>query len=67
MVIEFQFNSIIVQPADMQENYPLMFSALQPYLPVQKSPKRRRARKKRETVAHLIDALIENIDRESGG
>ncbi len=66
MVIELQFNSVLVQLADAQENYPLMFSALQPYLPVQKPPKRRRPRRKRETVAHLIDALIENIDRGSG-
>ena len=66
MVIELQFRSIIVQPADMQENYPLMFSALQPYLPVQKPIKRRRPRRKRETVADLIDALIENIERNSG-
>ncbi len=66
MVIELQFNSVVVQAADMQENYPLMFSALQPYLPVQKPPKRRRPRRKRETVADLIDALIEDIDRCSG-
>ncbi len=67
MLIELQFNSVIVQPADMEENYPLMWSALQPYLPVQKPPKRRRPRKKKETVAHLIDALIEDIDMGRSG
>ncbi len=67
MVIELQFNSVTIQAGEMQENYPLIFSALQPYLPVQKPPKRRRVRKKRETVADLIDALIEDIDRGSGG
>ncbi len=67
MVIEFQFNSVTIQPADMQENYPLIFSALQPYLPVQKSPKRRRTRRKRETVADLIDSLIEDIEMGSSG
>ncbi len=67
MVIELQFNSVTIQAADMQENYPLMFSALQPYLPVQKPPKRRRPRKKRETVANLIDSLIDSIDRGSSG
>ena len=66
MVIELQFNSVTIQPADMQENYPLMFSAIQQYLPVQKPPKRRRPRRKRETVADLIDALMENIERNSG-
>ena len=65
MTIELQFRSITIQPADMQENYPLMFSALQPYLPVEKPIRRRKPRKKKETVASLIDALIEDID--SGG
>ena len=65
MTIELQFRSITVPLADMQENYPLVFSALQPYLPVQKPIKRRRPRRKRETVAHLIDALIEDIERVS--
>ena len=67
MTIEFQFNSVTIQPAEMQENYPLMFSALQTYLPVQKSPKRRRPRRKRQTVADLIDALMEEIERGSSG
>ena len=61
MVIELQFKSIIVPLADMQ-NYPGMFSAIQQYLPVQKTPKRRKPRKKRETVGHLIDALKDSID-----
>ncbi len=67
MKIELRFNSVTIQPADIQENYPHIFSALQPYLPIQKPPKRRRVRKKRETVADLIDALIEDIDRGSSG
>ena len=66
MVIELQFRSVTIQAGEIEENYPFIFSAFQPYLPVQKSPKRRRPRKKRETVAHLIDALIENIERDVG-
>ncbi len=66
MTIELQFNSVTIQPAEMQENYPLIFSALQPYLPIQKPPKRRRPRRKRETVADLIDALMEEIDLVGG-
>jgi hypothetical protein len=62
MTIELQFNSITIQPADMQENYPLIFSAFQPYLPTQKPAKRRRTRKKKQTVANLIDALIDDIE-----
>ena len=60
MVIELQFNSITIQPAEMQ-NYPNMFSAIQQYLPVQKTPKRRKPRKKRETVGHLIDEIIDSL------
>ncbi len=67
MTIELRFNSVTVPLAEMQENYPQIFSALQPYLRVQKPPTRRRVKKKRETVADLIDALIEDIDRGSGG
>ena len=63
MVIELQFNSVSIQPAEMQEDYSHIFSNLQSYIPIQKSPKRRRVRKKRETVAHLIDSLIEDIER----
>jgi hypothetical protein len=64
MTIEFHFRSIMIEPADLQEMHPHITSALQPYLPTQKTPKRRRPRKKRETVAHLIDALIDSIDSE---
>ena len=62
MVIELQFRSITVPLSEIQENYPQIFSALQPYLPIQNSPKRRKPKRKRETVADLIDALIEDID-----
>ena len=65
MTIELQFKSIIVPLAEMH-NYPGMVSGIQQYLPAQKSPKRRRPRKKKETVAHLIDALIDTIDSGCG-
>ena len=65
MEIELQFISVIVRAGEIEETYPLMFSALQPYFPVRKSPKRKRARKKRVTVASLIDPIIENIERDS--
>jgi hypothetical protein len=61
MVIELQFRSVSIQPAEIEETYPLKFSAFQPYLPIQKSPKRRRAKRKRETVAHLIDPIIDMV------
>lgn len=66
MTIEIQFRSVTIQPAEMQENPPEIFSVLQPYLPSRKSPKRRKPRNKRETVSQLIDALIDSIDNGSG-
>ena len=63
MTIELRFQSIIVQNADMQGNYIDIFPVCSPYLSTN-APKRRRPRKKRETVAHLIDTLIENINRD---
>ena len=59
MTIEFQFKSVTIPLAELQDIYPDMFSVSQPYSPTQKKTKRRRPRKKRETVAHLIDALID--------
>ena len=65
MTIEIQFRSVLIQPAEMQ-NYPGMFSAFQQYLPAKKSHRRRRPRKKRETVGHLIDALKDSIEGGRG-
>ena len=61
-MIELHFNSVTVQPAEMQDNYTYIMSALQQYLPVENNPQRRQARKKRETVASLIDPIIDDID-----
>jgi hypothetical protein len=66
MVIELQFYSITIQAGEIEETYPLMFSSIQQYLPVQKTPKRRRPRKKKQTVGHLIDALIDSINIDCG-
>jgi len=63
MEIELQLNSIKIPIAYIEKHYPLIFSALQPYLPVQKPPKRRRPRRKKQTVADLIDALQADINR----
>ena len=57
------YNTFSKYLVDLQEHYPLIYSALQPYLPVQKPPKKRRPRKKKQTIAHLIDALKADINR----
>ncbi len=66
MTIEIQFNSVTILSADMQEDHPLMFSDIQQYLPAQRTYRRRKARKKRETVGELIDVLLDRIDRGGG-
>lgn len=63
MTIEIEFNSVIIQSADMQQKHPLMFSALQQYLSDQKTPKRRKPRKKRETVASLIEPILAALEK----
>jgi len=61
MTIELQLIKIIIQD-DLQENYTGMLPVPHPYFIAQKFQKRRMP-KKRKTVAHLIDALINDIDR----
>jgi len=65
MTIEIQFNSVTILSDDMLDIHPLMLSSIQQYLPAQKTYRRRKIRKKRETtVGELIDVLIDSIDRE---
>ena len=62
MNIEFEFNSVKVQPQELQENFPNIISAIQSYLPAQEIPKRRRRRRKK-TVGSLIDKIIDSIEK----
>ena len=41
-----------------------MFPVSQSYLSAPKPVKKRRPKRKKETVAHLIDAIIDNIDSD---
>ena len=62
MSIEIQFNSVVIEPQDIQENLPNLFSAISSYLPVQKLPKRRTIKRKKKTVSFLIDEIIDSIE-----
>ena len=62
MKIEFQFNSVSIQPQDIQKYYPNIFSAISSYPVIQKTPKRRRPRKKYRTVSVLIDEIIDSLE-----
>jgi hypothetical protein len=61
MEIEIQFNSVTIQPVEVEENYPNLLSSLQSYLPIHKTKKRRRTRKKRTRVSSLIEPILEGL------
>ena len=62
MSIEFKVQSVILQSEDIQEQFPALLSALQSYLPKQKTPKRRKPRKKRITAGVMIQEIIDSIE-----
>ena len=64
MKIELQFNSFQIDQQELQEQFPGLLSALHSYLPTQKTPKRRRPRKKRITAGQLIDRIIADIEQD---
>ena len=63
MTVELQFNSVILQYDELQEQFPELLPMVNSYLP-QKKLSRRKKRKKKKTVASMIDEIIDNINRE---
>ena len=47
MSIKFKFNSVVLRYEDIQEKYPELIPLINSYLTAQKSPKKRRSRKKK--------------------
>ncbi len=62
MSTEYKFQSVVLQSEDIQEYFPDLISMMNSYLPKQKTPKRRRSRKKKETVGPLIQEIIDSIE-----
>ena len=60
MTIEFEFNTITIQPQGVGNFHKLISK----YLQTQKAPKKRRARKKKIPVSYLIDDIIESLEVE---
>ena len=60
MSIEFEFNTITIQQQEIEEMYPNLTSKIQLYLQTQKTPKKRKYRK-RKTISHLIDEILDSI------
>ena len=62
MSIEFKIQSIMIQPEDIQEQFPGLISMMNSYLPKKKKYKRRK-RKAKETVGSLIEDIIDSIGK----
>ena len=60
MTIELQFNSVRFNYEELQEQFPELAMMIQSSLPKRKY-KRRKPRKKKKTVASLIEEIQENL------
>lgn len=62
MSIEYKFQSVVLQSEDIQEYFPNLIAMVESYLPKQKTPKRRKPRKKRITAGVMIQDIIDSIE-----
>jgi len=63
MTIQIQINSVVLEYDEIQKHYPELAMMIQSSLP-QGKKKKYKPRKKKQTVACLIDEIIENINTE---
>ena len=63
MEIEIQFNSVMMDMKELQEQFPELAMMIQSSLPQKKKSKRRK-RKKKKTVGPLIQEIIDSLDIE---
>jgi len=63
MTIQIQFNSVVMDLEEIKKYYPELAMMIQSSLP-QKKKKKYKPRKKKQTVACLIDEIIENLNTE---
>ena len=64
MTIEFKIRSVVLRNEDIKEKYPNLIPMINSYLHSQKLPKKRKPRKKKKTVAVLIDKILADIQAE---
>ena len=62
MSIEFIFNTVTIQPDQIQEQFPNLISVMNSYLPVRKTHKKRKLRSKK-TVGSLINEIIADVEK----
>ena len=63
MSIEFTYNSIQIDPKDLQELFPALAMMINSSLQQRKTPKRRKPRKKKITVGSLIQDILADIEQ----
>ena len=61
MSVEYRFNSIVLRNEDIQEHFPELMPMINSYLQNKNTPKKRKPRKIRKTVAVLIDEIIDSL------
>ena len=62
MSIEFKIQSVVLRSEDIQEKYPDLIPSLNYFLQNQNITKKRKPRKKKKTVAYLIDEIIDSLN-----
>ena len=63
MKIEFQFNSVQIDPQYLQEYCPNIISTVGSYSAMTKTPKRKK-RKKGISVSDLINEIIDSVEEK---
>ena len=61
MAIEFTFKTITIQSDQIEEQYPFLISELGLCLPIPKTSKRRKRKRKNRTVGSLINEIIDSL------
>lgn len=61
MSIEFRIQSVVLRAEDIQEHFPALVPMINSYLQNKNTPKKRKPRKIRKTVAVLIDEIIDSL------
>ena len=61
MSIEFKIQSVMVDSQELQDIYPDLIPSINNFLQSHYTPKKRKPRKKKITVAVLIDDIINDI------
>jgi len=63
MSIEFTLQTVHISPQELQEKLPALLTMMNSCLSKKKTPKRRKPRKKKETIGPLIQSIIDDLEK----